>query len=249
MAERSNTSNPIDLLFGGMRKLGPGDDMHTLHVLRQLPKQQFQLVVDAGCGTGRQTMALAKGLGTLVHAIDSHDPFLEDLKRHAKQAGLGHRVHTHCMDMKAIPDVFHHIDLLWSEGAAYNIGFANALTTWRSAMQEEGFVVVSELSWLRDRVPDAAKQFFLSGYPGMQSVQQNREVAQATGYRVLTTHALPEHAWVEGFYDVLEPRARALVDHPDPSVRDFAAETLKEIEVFDRAEGSYGYVFYVLQRA
>ena len=46
-----------------------------------------------------------------------------------------------------------------------------------------------------------------------------------------------------------KPRAKALVAHPDPSVRDFAVETLKEIEIFERSEGSYGYVFYLLQRA
>ena len=54
---------------------------------------------------------------------------------------------------------------------------------------------------------------------------------------------------MEGYYDVLEPRAKALVDHPDASVRDFAVETIKEIEIFRRSEESYGYVFYVLQRA
>jgi hypothetical protein len=66
---------------------------------------------------------------------------------------------------------------------------------------------------------------------------------------VLTTYTLPQETWVEGYYDVLEPRATALADHPDASVRDFAVETLKEIEIFRRSEESYGYVFYVLQRA
>jgi hypothetical protein len=53
---------------------------------------------------------------------------------------------------------------------------------------------------------------------------------------------------VEGYYDILEPRAKALVDHPDLPVRDFATETVREIEIFKCSEDSYGYVFYVLQR-
>ena len=69
------------------------------------------------------------------------------------------------------------------------------------------------------------------------------------GYKVLTTHTLPRRAWVDGYYDTLGPRAKALLDHPDAAVRDFAAETMREIEVFDQSEDSYGYVFYVLQRA
>ena len=153
------------------------------------------------------------------------------------------------MDMKDIPGVFQRIDLLWSEGAAYNIGFSNALTTWAPAIDPDGFAVVSELTWLQEQVPTAVREFFLSGYPDMQSLHRNVAVAEDAGYKVLNTYTLPNEAWVEGYYDVLEPRAKSLVNHPDPSVRKIAVETVKEIEIFERSESSYGYVFYVLQRA
>jgi trans-aconitate methyltransferase len=244
-----NTNNPIDLVFGGMEKLSPGSNIHTLHVLGLLPKQPFNLIVDAGCGAGRQTMVLAKELDTVIHAVDSYESFLNDLMRRAKELQIEHLVQTHCMDMKDIPSVFPHIDLLWSEGAAYNIGFSNALTTWASAIAEGGWAVVSELSWLREQVPKPVREFFLSGYPDMKSIQQNLAVAENAGYRVLTTYTLPKEAWVEGFYDVLEPRAKALVDRPDSSVRDFAVEIVREIDIFNCSEDSYGYTFYVLQRA
>ncbi|HEV3010276.1 MAG TPA: class I SAM-dependent methyltransferase [Burkholderiales bacterium] len=230
-----------------MEKLGPGGNEHTLQVLQLLPGQQFRVVVDAGCGTGRQTIALARKLGKLVHAVDSHAQFLSELARRAGEAKVAHLVQTHCMDMKDIPGVFRDIDLLWSEGAAYSIGFANALSTWAPALVPGGFVVASELSWLKDQAPEAAKEFFSSGYPDMQSVQRNVELARRAGYRVLGTYTLPRDAWVDGYYDVLGPRAQALLEHQDPAVRAFAAETVKEIEVFERCEDSYGYVFYVLQ--
>jgi trans-aconitate methyltransferase len=244
-----NTDNPIDILFGGMEKLGPGDNLQSLNILHLLPTQQFQVIVDAGCGTGRQTIVLAKELGTLVHAVDTHEPFLNSLMGYVKAARIEHLIQTHCLDMKDISSVFQHIDLLWSEGAAYNIGFANALTTWASAINKDGFAVVSELSWLREQVPTAVREFFRSGYPDMKSIQQNLAIAEKTGYGVLTTYTLPKQAWVEGFYDVLEPRAQALIDRPDSSVRDLAIEILKEIDIFNCSEDSYGYVFYVLQRA
>jgi SAM-dependent methyltransferase len=243
-----NTYDPIALLFGGMEKLGPGGNAHTLHVLRLLPQRQFRVVVDAGCGTGRQTLALAKELGTRVQAVDSHGPFLKNLVRRAAEAHLGHLVQAHCMDMKDIPQVFRDIDLLWSEGAAYNIGFAHALATWAPALRPGGFAAVSELSWLREQAPDVAREFFRSGYPAMQSVQRNAAAAERAGYTVLATYTLPREAWVDGYYDVLGPRAKGLLEHPDPSVRDLAAETVREVEVFELSEGSYGYVFYVLQR-
>jgi trans-aconitate methyltransferase len=249
MEQPMTVSDPIGLLFGGMEKLGPGSDADTLHVLRLLPKQKFGVVVDAGCGTGRQTITLAKELGTLVHAVDSYEPFLHDLVRRAKEANVEQLVQRHCMDMADIPQVFHDIHLLWAEGAAYNIGFSNALATWVSALTVDGYAVVSELSWLKEQVPDAVREFFRSCYPAMQSVQHNMAVAESAGYKLLTTHTLPRGAWTESFYDELAPRAKTLLDHPDPAVRDLAAEMVREIKAFESSEDSYGYVFYVLQRA
>lgn len=242
------SSDPIALLFGGLEKLGPGANTETLHVLGLLPKRRFRMVVDAGCGTGRQTLVLAKDLRVTVNAVDSYEPFLTDLQNRAQAAKLDSLVKTHCMDMKDIPEVFQGIDLLWSEGAAYNIGFQNALMTWREAMVNDGLVVVSELSWLKEEAPDAVEEFFRTSYPDMRSVQQNIAVAKAAGYKLLTTYTLPRNSWVEGYYDLLTPRAKDLLDHRDATVREFAIETVREIEVFELSEDSYGYVFYVLQR-
>lgn len=241
--------NPIDLLFGGMEKLGPGSNSDTLKVFDMLPKAAYGVIVDAGCGAGRHTLTLAKRLHTLVHAVDSYEPFLISLAQRAKETGIEHLVQTHCMDMVDIPRTFREIDLLWSEGAAYNIGFPHALKTWYPAVKSHGFAVVSELSWLHDKVPAEVRQFFQAGYPDMRSADENRSIAQDAGYNVLSTHTLPREAWVEGYYDILEPRAKALLDHPDESVRAFAAETIEEIRIFGCSEDSYGYVFYVMQKA
>jgi len=245
-----NTPNPVDLLFADMDKLSPSDDSLSLYVLRSLPEHRFAVVVDAGCGAGRQTFVLADELKTPIHAVDSYQPFLDRLIHRAKEKGLAELMRTHCMDMKDIPTVFPTIDLLWAEGAAYNIGFANALTTWAKAIRPDGFAVVSELCWLREnKIPDAAKEFFRSGYPEMQSVEQNIQTAEEAGYELFNTYTLPKPTWVKDYYDILEPRAKSLLNHSDVAVRDFAIETLKEIETFQIAEDSYGYVFYVLQRA
>lgn len=243
------TADPIELLFGGMAQLGPGSDADTLHVLRLLPRQRFSLVVDAGCGTGRQTLALARALGTVVHALDVHAPFLETLRHRAGEEGLAQHVQPLCRDMSDIPRLFHGVDLLWSEGAAYGIGFDNALAAWAPALAPRGCVVASELSWLSDAPPADARAFFAAAYPAMRSVPANAQAAADAGYALLATYTLPRQAWTEGYYDVLGPRAKALLGHPDAAVRDFAAGTLREIEVFHRSDGSYGYVFYVLQRA
>lgn len=142
---------------------------------------------------------------------------------------------------------FTDIDLLWSEGVAYNMGFATALSAWAGAIREGGFAVVSELCWLKDDPPALARDFFEGGYPDMRTIPASVELAHASGFRCLESFALPDHAWVDGYYEVLEPRATALLDHAGEAVRDFAQDAIREIEVLRRSEGSYGYVFFVLQ--
>lgn len=243
-----SSSDPIDLLYGGMDQLGPGSDVETLRVLGLLPRRDFGLVVDAGCGTGRQTLVLARA-GLTVKAVDAHQPFLDRLMARARDANLEDRIETCCLDMALIPDRYRRIDLLWSEGAAYSIGFQNALSTWAPALSPGGLAVVSELSWLTDRPPAVAAEFFRTGYPEMRSVEANQAVVRQAGYRLLETHLLPPSGWVQGYYDQLKPRASALLDHPEPAVRQAAGEVLAEIDVFDASEGSYGYVFFVLERS
>ena len=242
-------ANPVNILFEGMEKLGPGSDADTLKMLSMLRERSHKVIVDAGCGAGRHTLTLAKKLQALVHAVDSCESFLFSLNQSAKEAGIEHLVQTHCMDMANMPDEFEGIDLLWSEGAAYNIGFPNALRIWNSALKPSGCAVVSELSWLRDDVPPDVLDFFKTGYPDMRRVEENRRVAEDVGYTVLATHVLPNEAWIEGYYNVLKPRAQLLLGHPDEAVRDFAAETLEEIRIFGCSEDSYGYVFYVMEKA
>ena len=239
--------DPFDLLFAGLEKLGPGDNAYTRKVLKLLPQRKFNVVVDAGCGTGRQTLVLAAELRTLIHAVDSRASFLEQLSQRARAAKLDRFVETHRMDMKDIPTVFHRIDLLWTEGAAYSIGFGKAFATWQSAIAPGGFAVASELTWLRNP-SGAAKEFFHLGYPDMQSVADNVATIEQAGYKVLTTHTLPAQAWTDGYYNVLGPRAREMLEHSDAAVRELAADTLREIEIFQQSDGSYGYVFYVGQR-
>ena len=243
------TPNPVNLLFADMDKLSPGEDSLSLYVLRSLPQHHFEVVVDAGCGAGRQTIALAGELKTPIHAVDSYEPFLNRLERRAQKKGLAHLVRIHRMNMKDIPSVFPTVDLLWSEDAAYNIGFANALSTWAKAIKPNGFAVLTELCWLREQIPNAVREFFRSDYPDMQSVPQNIAIAEEAGYKIFNTYTLPREAWVKDYYDVLEPRAKSLVNHSDVAVSDFAVETLKEIETFKISQDSYGYVFFVLQRS
>ena len=242
-------ADPVDLVFGGLDKLAPGSDEATRRALDALPPADLRTVVDAGCGTGRHTLVLAKELGVPVHALDTHGPFLDRLRERAEAEGLGDLVRPRALDIADLADAFEDVDVVWSEGAAYTVGVPRALEAWRPALADGGFVVFTELTWLTDAPPEPARAFFAAAYPDMRTVAENRAVAEAAGYDVLGDFALPREAWTDGYYDVLSPRVAALADHPDAAVRDLAAGVAEEVRVFDASGGSYGYVFYLLQKA
>lgn len=230
------------------RKLGPGSDSDTLQALALVPATSFQTIVDAGCGTGRQTLALAGKLQTGVHAVDISEAHLEALVSQARESGLDHLITPCCMDMRNIPEAFPAIDLLWSECAAYSIGFDDALRRWHPCIAPGGHAVISELSWLDNDIPDVARQYLQGSYPNMRLHRDNITAIEDADYCLIDTHVLSKSAWVEDYYEVLAPHAQRLLNHPEPSVRRFAEDTLKSIAIFEYFSDIYGYVFYVLKK-
>jgi len=49
------------------------------------------------------------------------------------------------------------LDLIWSEGAIYNIGFERGINEWRKFLKPGGFIVVSEASDFADPSPNQSK--------------------------------------------------------------------------------------------
>ncbi len=59
-----------------------------------------------------------------IVAVDLFPEFLEVLQSRAQEAGLTGRIETLAASMDALPFEPESLDLIWSEGAIYNLGFA-----------------------------------------------------------------------------------------------------------------------------
>ena len=71
--------------------------------------------------------------------------------------------------------------LIWSEGTIFVIGFEKDLRDWRRLLTGNGYLVVSELSWLQLNPPEEVKQFFAEGYPGIKTISANLEIIKKAG--------------------------------------------------------------------
>lgn len=243
------TSEPLFRLHAGLPRQAPGSDACTREALARLsPLPDRPRVADLGCGPGRSALVLAETLQTRVVAIDLHAPFIDELRAHARARGLEQLIDARVGDMRAPGPEPGSLDLLWSEGAIYIIGFAEGLRLWRPLLASRGQVAVTELSWLGDARPAEAETFWREAYPDMAGIEGNVARARAAGFDVLDHFALPNSAWWDEYYTPLAERAARLRQDADADLEAVIAATEREIDLHRRFGDSYGYVFYLMRR-
>ena len=237
------------LLHRGIPREGPGSDEATLKAFNMLPElPDSPKVLDLGCGPGKQTLVLARALKVPITAIDIHSQYLEQLDHAAKEAGLDELVTTRQISMDALDYPEESIDLIWSEGAIFILGFRNGLRTWRRFLKPGGLLAVTEVSWLTDSPSPETLDYFTAGYPEMGSIQSNIESAGKEGYDVFHHFVLPKSAWWDEYYTPLTERARELKPGARGVLLEIIEENEKEIDMFERHGDEYGLVFYLMKR-
>jgi ubiquinone/menaquinone biosynthesis C-methylase UbiE len=239
-------------LFEQLPRQGPGLGACTRRALEMvLPLPEAPRVADIGCGSGMQTLELARALGpqARIVAIDFHEPFLAKLRSDAERAGLANRISATVGDMQQLELDDGAFDLLWSEGAIFLMGFAEGLRAWRRHLRPEGRVAVTEATWLRPDPPKPCQSFWDREYPAIGTVESNLKHIAATGYRSLGHFALPSEAWEKDFYLPLrEICARYRRDGALTEEQRAVLDGVElEIDLFERYSDFYGYVFYVMQ--
>lgn len=238
-------------LHTGLSREGPGDDSITQRAVGLLPElSPNPVVVDAGCGPGGQTLVLARTLGVKVTAIDIYPPFVEDLKRRAEEAGLGHLIEARQGDMSALPFDRGTLNLIWCEGAIYQIGFRDGLILWRSLLAEGGIVAASEVVWTVDDRPAEVVEMWEQWYPAITDAMGCIARAADAGYETLDHFTLPPEAWWTHYYGPMEERVEELRPRAadDPVLAQVLTEAELEMDIHRRFGHTYSYEFLIMRK-
>ncbi|MEO0478948.1 MAG: class I SAM-dependent methyltransferase [Planctomycetota bacterium] len=233
----------------GLPRQGPGLAECTRRALQMcgdLPAASR--VLDVGCGPGLQTLVLAEALPEAsITALDLTREYLDQLERRVDKAELGSRVAVVEGDMSAMPFAEASFDLIWSEGAAYSMGFDNAVRDWRRLLAPDGFLAVSELVWLREEPPIEVAAYFGAEYPQMAFHEDVAERFRGFGYELIGHFTLPDAAWWDDYYGALEKKLPALREKyaGDEDALSIVAGTATEISMRRRYASTYGYEFFV----
>ncbi len=175
--------NLICEYFSGLERQGPGSPEVTVKALSFIENlTRTSRIADIGCGTGGQTMVLAQHAPGNITGIDLFPAFIDLFNANAARLHIQDKVKGIVGSMDKLPFKKGELDLIWSEGAIYNIGFERGLNYWRDFLKPGAYIAVSEASWFTSERPEEINKFWMDAYPEIDTIPQKVSLMQKAGY-------------------------------------------------------------------
>ena len=241
----------IDLHKNSERQ-GPGAEKDTLKALAflNLPTDQKLKVADIGCGSGGQTITLAKTINGQITAVDLFPEFLVELNEKSQKLELTDKIVTLEKSMEDLPFNKEEFDLIWSEGAIYNIGFENGLIKWKDYLKVGGYLAVGELTWITQSRPKEIENFWKEEYPEIDIASNKIKQLEHNGYTLVGYFYLSEDRWIQNYYKPMEARFNTFLKRHKNSelAKKVVDEHKAEIDLYKKYKEYYSYGFYVARK-
>ncbi len=237
--------------YAAMERQGPGSNDVTIKALSFVEGlTNASKIVDLGCGTGGQTITLANHAKGDILGIDIFPKFIEIFNQNVALRNLSHRVKGNVGSMGELTFLENEIDLFWSEGAIYNIGFENGINSWRKYLKKGAHIAVSEVSWFTENRPDEINTFWTDAYPEIDTIPNKMAQIQKAGYIPVASFILPEICWTENFY---LPQVKIQDDFlnkykGNKMAIDLVENQRHEAALYHKYKDYYGYVFYIAKK-
>lgn len=243
--------NLICEYFSSTKRQGPGSDASTLKALSMIaPLPREAKVADLGCGTGSSALVLAKELGLEISALDLFPQFIDILHQRAVEEGVQDLIHGIVGSMERLPFAPRSLDLLWCEGAIYNIGFARGMQEWSPLLKTGGYIAVTEPTWLTPNRPQEIARFWDEAYPQVDTMPVKIRQMMDAGFAPVASFVLADECWTTQYY--IPQRKAQEIFLQRHAHNAFAQELVKnqrhEAELYAQYKQYYGYVFYIGRR-
>ena len=244
--------NLICEYFSNMERQGPGSPEMTLKALNFIENlTDKSLIADLGCGTGGQTMTLAKYAQGHITALDLFPRFIDILNRNAEQLGFQDKVKGIVGSMtEELPFEKYSLDLIWSEGAIYNIGFERGVNEWRKYLKTGAYIAVSEASWFTDKHPEEINKFWMDAYPEIDTIPNQVAKIHKAGYLPIATFIFPETCWTEHYFALHNEARRIFLKKysGNRTAEEFIDSERYEEELYHKYKDYYGYTFFIAKK-
>lgn len=241
----------IDLHKDALRQ-GPGGDEQTLLAiaLSGLKRAKELKIADIGCGSGASTLVLANKLGAQITAVDVCPEFLNKLADTASRTGVADHITTLAESMDKLPFAEEEFDAIWSEGAIYNMGFAEGIEAWSKYLKSGGILSVSELTWLTDERPEELQAYWDGEYPKVNTASAKMVILERLGFSPIGYFVLPENCWLDNYYRPLQKRFAGFLERHknSDSARAIVEAEENEISFYERYKAFVSYGYYIARK-
>lgn len=241
----------IDLHKNAYRQ-GRGGDTESKKALDlgMLDKSQPLKIADIGCGTGASALLLGNLLDAQITAVDFLQDFLDILNTRAKNSGLAEKISTLCCSMENLPFEDEEYDVIWSEGAIYNMGFEKGVIDWNRYLKVGGLLVVSEITWISNSRPLEIQQYWEKEYPEIDVSSSKIKILEKNGYSPIGYFVLPEHCWLDNYYQPMQNNFQdfLLRNGNSEDARAIVEAENEEIELYKKYKNYYSYGVYIAKK-
>ncbi len=241
----------IDFHINSKRQ-GPGSVEETLKALSfmNLSSDRTIKIADIGCGSGGQTMTLVQNLDAQITAMDVLPEFLTQLEEDSEKLGLTERITTLEQSMEELPFQNEEFDIIWSEGAIYNIGFERGIRDWKKFLKKGGYLAVSEITWLTSTRPKELDKFWTGEYSEIDTASNKIRILEDNGYTLTGYFILNDSSWINNYYEPMEARFEAFLNRNNysDSAKALVEEHKDEIQLFHDFKDYYNYGFYIARK-
>jgi ubiquinone/menaquinone biosynthesis C-methylase UbiE len=234
--------------FSESERQGPGNCKETLKALGFIDGlTEKSKIADIGCGTGGQTMVLGENTPCeMIIGVDNCHDFIHQFKQNAQIKNLQDRVKGIVGNMENLPFQKEDFDLIWSEGAIYNIGFERGLNEWRKFLKPGGYIAVTENTWFTEERPAEIQEFWHKIYPEIDTISNKVAQMQKAGYLPIATYILPETIWTDYYTWQTFRRESFLKKYKgNKTIEEFIVSQQYEAELYYKYKAYYGYMFYI----
>jgi ubiquinone/menaquinone biosynthesis C-methylase UbiE len=242
--------NIIHDYFSNTERQGPGSPEITLKALSFIDGlTEKSKIADIGCGTGGQTMVLAQNTASEITGIELCSDYVKQFNQNARNQNLQDRMKGVVGNMEHLPFQEDELDLIWAEGAIYNMGFERGLTEWRKFLKKGGYIAVTENTWFTEERPAEIQDFWEKAYPEIDTISNKVAQMQKAGYLPIANFVVPEACWID-YYDQQPQMQKSFLEkyNGNQSAEEFIAYQRYEAALFYKYKAYYGYVFYIGKR-
>jgi len=231
---------------------GPGspDDTRRAWDWIGISREKEVKIADMGCGTGGQSITLAQHTRGQITAVDLFPAFLDELNQRSRQLGLQNSIQPVVGSMEDLPFRQEEWDVIWSEGAIYNIGFEAGIKKWKDYLKVGGYLAVSEITWITHERPKEIEAYWNAHYPEIDTASGKIHLLEKHGYILVGYFVLSQDSWIKGYYAPMEERfAGFLEKHKHCRLAQKIVEEHKqEIMQYNRFKDYYSYGFYLARK-